>query len=604
MDGKRLTLSANSWPARYVTHESSQVFDYTHTTATIPPDISLQYVNPPTHSNLLSCIVQAELNTIIEKISKCIALSLRCDGSIDRSQIDKIYVLGKIVNPKGELELLFLGVGEQKKQGAAGLLDAVLSAIEDNFNRETLITVLKKMSSVCTDGARINTGEGSGLWMRLEKEMLDVGSTIPLVKLWCGAHRSDVAWGDLTPTTNRLIAQLSPEVKALKKILDILSSLSSHFHSSAVRTTELKEIAQQHGLRILSMPKLFTVRWTEFTYNLIRAILTSWHATVLFLEKNKRTCASSNGFYKYLANLNFLKMVAFLGDVLRLFKRMQKKMQGDSLTLIKMSQDIAATKLSLESLKQGPMLGGYEYKLERSLSFNQTENKWFMKGIKLEEGIIFRSVESIENFRTEVVDNLIEALDDRFKVENDQLISAIQPFVELKASAAQIEKVHELIAKDLDASSLAMQYMDLSAAHHLKELSFTELVKFVSSPEQRKYYEEISTAFGRILAATPHSADVERCVSANNLLKTALRNSFKIENENNYLFIHFNLPSLEDWCPKKAAAKWVKMAERRQRNVTPSTGKATVQPYFNGIFRQVENEKEEEDDSDMTKFQF
>lgn len=603
MDGKRLTLSANSWPARYVTNESSHVFDYTNSTATIPHNVNLQYVNPATHSNLLSCIVQAELNTIIEKISKCIALSLRIDGSIDRTQIDKIYVMGKMVNPKGELELLFLGVGEQKKQGAAGLLDAALAAIEDNFNRETLRIVLKKMSSTCTDGARINTGDETGLWVRLEKEMLDVGSEIPLVKLWCGAHRSDLAWGDLTPKTTRLIARLSPEVKALAKILSILSSLSSHFHSSAVRTTELREIALQNGLNILSMPKLFTVRWTEFTYNLIRAILTSWNATVLFLEKNKRTCATSNGFHKYLTNLNFLKMVAFLGDVLRLFKRMQKKMQSDSLTLMKMSHDIAVAKTSLESLKQGPMLGGYEYKLANSLSFNETENTWFMKDIELKDERIFRSVESTENFRTKVVDHLIEALDDRFKLENDQLVSVIQAFVELKASA-QIEKVHELIAKDLDLSSMAMQYMDLSAAHHLKSLSFAELVKFVTSPEQRNYYEEISIAFCRILAATPHSADVERCVSANNLLKTALRNSFKIENENNYLFIHFNLPALEDWCPKKAAAKWVNMVDRRQRNVTTSVGKATVQPYFNGIFRKVENENEEEDDGDMTKFQF
>jgi len=40
------------------------------------------------------------------------------------------------------------------------------------------------------------------------------------------------------------------------------------------------------------------------------------------------------------------------------------------------------------------------------------------------------------------------------------------------------------------------------------------------------------TIMARILAAKPHSADVERCISANNLLKTSLRASLDISTEN------------------------------------------------------------------------
>lgn len=266
-----------------------------------------------------------------------------------------------------------------------------------------------------------------------------------------------------------------------------------------------------------------------------------------------------------------------------------------------MSHDIAVHNSTLDTLKQQPIPGGYETTLTSSVE--QIGDKFYMKNIELDDGSIFRSVESIEIFRIEVVDCLIKSVTDRFKVENNALISVIQPFVELQSSA-NVEKVHELIAKDLDLSALVMQYIDLCAEPHLKEKSLADLVRFVTSAERNQYFKEIAIVLSRILVATPHSADVERCVSANNLLKTALRNSFHIENENKYLFVHFNLPVLEEWNPKKAAAKWVKTGDRRNVNVSTSVGKATAQSYFNGIFRQAEVKNKEEDDGDMAKFKF
>lgn len=134
---------------------------------------------------------------------------------------------------------------------------------------------------------------------------------------------------------------MSPKVKCVDKIFTILSSLSSHFHNSATRTNELKQIGQKLGVKVLNMPKLFTVRWTEFTFNLLRLILISWRAIVFFLTKNKRICVKSKAFLKHLTNLNFLKMFAFVADVLTVFKRMQKKLESDLLTLMKMWHDIA-----------------------------------------------------------------------------------------------------------------------------------------------------------------------------------------------------------------------------------------------------------------------
>lgn len=134
-DAKYLTLAAWNWPARYVTNEASNAYQYGETKETVPKNIKLQNVNPSTHLQLLSCIVESSIDELKHRIENCLAISIRIDGSVDRTQLDKIYVLAKIVNPQGSLELIFLGVHQQDDRGADGLLRAAFQAIENNVIR-------------------------------------------------------------------------------------------------------------------------------------------------------------------------------------------------------------------------------------------------------------------------------------------------------------------------------------------------------------------------------------------------------------------------------------------------------------------------------------
>ena len=62
--------------------------------------------------------------------------------------------------------------------------------------------------------------------------------------------------------------------------------------------------------------------------------------------------------------------------------------------------------------------------------------------------------------------------------------------------------------------------------------------------------EEMSSlccTYSQIMCAKPHSADVEIIISANNLLRSVHRNRMKIETEYYKLFIHYNMPDLENW---------------------------------------------------------
>lgn len=129
--------------------------------------------------------------------------------------------------------------------------------------------------------------------------MKTAGSTILLIKIWCAAHRAELAWKNAANS-----------VGAISIMLSILSKISTHFHYSAIRTAELKKIASDRDLRLLSIPKNFEIRWSKFTFTLLRSILVSWNALVIYfkeIEKNLE-CA---GFLKYLTNLGTVKLIAF-----------------------------------------------------------------------------------------------------------------------------------------------------------------------------------------------------------------------------------------------------------------------------------------------------
>jgi len=94
------------------------------------------------------------------------------------------------------------------------------------------------------------------------------------------------------------------------------------------------------------------------------------------------------------------------------------------------------------------------------------------------------------------------------------------------------------------------------------------------------------TVMARILAAKPHSADVERCISANNLLKTSLRATLTILTENAYLFIHHNLPPTATWDPKPSVLQWMSKPHRQRQ-----CSKAKQQPHFRHVFDEAQRQQ-------------
>lgn len=587
---KKLVNSARSWPPTHVGSEAGRLLDISDMNApTISSTMNLQYVNPTAFSRLLHTIVQSDKSNFEKKIETSIATSIRIDGSVDRTQVDKIYVMLKLITQSGEKELVFLGIGEQTARGAVGLFEAVKRAIIDNHGEEIYKCIMKKNTSICTDGTNVNIGERGGLWTHFENEMREIGSVSPFTKVWCSAHRMELVWNDVCQSH-----------AIINKVLNQISSMSSYFHKSGLKTSELRDIAKERNLDFLLIPKLFTIRWTEYSFTIVDNFLTSWEVFMIYFDSHKDTDPIAMGYLNFFSKIENLRVIAFLADLLQIFSRYHKKIQSDNATIVSLVQHLRSLQNALVSLKGQCLIGGREETLKNEIQEEEEEgeDKLKLKGFELLNISERRkgNKTDFKNIRDGIIDTIVKGLSERFSTDHD-LMKTIEPFLNFNKDA-DLRKVHELFGSDLPLPSIQLQFIELIDQGISAKFggNIDDIMKALS---RNNNYKEIMTIIGRIHVLTPHSADVERCISANNLLKTPWRNRIKTITECAYLYIHFNMPCLENWDPRQAIKLWMTEKDRRDvSNVIERKSKKSAS-YFKGIFADAAEAAEESDEFEI-----
>uniref|UniRef100_A0A2S2NPN1 Uncharacterized protein n=1 Tax=Schizaphis graminum TaxID=13262 RepID=A0A2S2NPN1_SCHGA len=128
----------------------------------------------------------------MNKLNTVLVISLRVDGSVDRTQVDNIYVLAKIMITNGDSELVFIGFKEPIQKGAIGYYEVIKSLIQELMSFEDFLSIL---TSIATDEASVNIGQKNGLWALIDSNRCFNNIQGPLLKMWCAVHRSALAWG-------------------------------------------------------------------------------------------------------------------------------------------------------------------------------------------------------------------------------------------------------------------------------------------------------------------------------------------------------------------------------------------------------------------------
>ena len=222
-DAQRGTLSAWSWPSRVLTRLKAENMKIDEFSPFSPTSEQIQYLNPTQHREFLSCIASVGRKGVSRELQNALAVSLHVDGSVDRQQIDNKHVCAHIVTTDGDVVQRFLGFSEPNEHGIMGYLQSIKDASQSIFQWNEIIQVT---TSIVTDGESLNTGGHNGLWRKLEDEKrMHDNSNQPLLKVWCAAHRSNLAYKDISKSVS--------EVRMA--VVDVVS-VGSYFHVSGVRT--------------------------------------------------------------------------------------------------------------------------------------------------------------------------------------------------------------------------------------------------------------------------------------------------------------------------------------------------------------------------------
>lgn len=214
--------------------------------------------------------------------------------------------------------------------------------------------------------------------------------------------------------------------------------------------------------------------------------------------------------------------------------------------------------------------------------------KCFYKGVELwqkyrrlkEHNANVSDVRCFTAISREVIDSLAEFFLNRIP---ETEFKELEPLRHILPSVTddQLRNCHQMIVRDTKLSDFVSSYREVCdelTPDVSRSMSPREVFKFVCKTDA---WKTLRLAIARMLAAKPHSADVERLISSYNQLKTAERSSLSESTLSEMLSIRHNMPPIALWDPRPATYNWMTSKERRPEQ-NPS--KAKEQKYFKGVF--------------------
>ena len=221
-DAKRGTLSAWSWPSKYITRFAASRVSVSEAFQPYEPKADeIQYVNPSHHRECLGCIADCGREQLVKSLDEALAVAVKVDGQVDAFQVTNKFVAVSVVSAKGFLCSKFVSSEDPSDQGADGLVEAVKCSFDEL--RWTWAVAKSKLCRVTSDGASENTRVRGGMWAKLEGE-----TELKLLKFWCTCHRSSLAF-----------KTMMSEVPELKHLLSDAVAVSTFYRVSGKRVSQL-----------------------------------------------------------------------------------------------------------------------------------------------------------------------------------------------------------------------------------------------------------------------------------------------------------------------------------------------------------------------------
>ena len=277
-------------------------------------------------------------------------------------------------------------------------------------------------------------------------------------------------------------------------------------------------------MRIVAFPAYFEVRWTEYVHQLLNAV---WINLPAVLTQLKQSCDNdARAFAHKWTEVGRLRLLVITIDVLWLLSRMQVALQRDTCTVFDINREAALLRDNLSSLKSDALVGGDEEKFNKLLCQQTTANGqvYHFQGHQLwqkfrrsnKHNAFVTDQRDVSAIRVELVMSLLNFMSERLP---ETEFSTLQPLQKLNANISddELRRCHSALLSDMPLKDFVCAYKEAAKSIEQQDLTVRQLLVKTLKNQQWKC---LSIALARVIAAKPHSADVERLISSYNCLKT------------------------------------------------------------------------------------
>ena len=91
---------------------------------------------------------------------------------VDKTHVDKIYTLAKLIDKVGTDSFIFVGLGDPLEHEARVIFNTLIKSMENILGSNVTNLIMKEVSSLVTDGTSVNTGHSNGLWKIFQEYIL------------------------------------------------------------------------------------------------------------------------------------------------------------------------------------------------------------------------------------------------------------------------------------------------------------------------------------------------------------------------------------------------------------------------------------------------
>ncbi|XP_052706729.1 zinc finger protein 862-like [Crassostrea angulata] len=390
-----------------------------------------------------------------------------------------------------------------------------LASANSNSIREEVVKILSDKGLEISNLVGIATG--------VVKQLKDLSPS--LLSTHCIAHRLALSCGGA-----------ADQIPYLVKFQEILNSLYKYFHNSPKNTAKLESIQSILNSSSLKMKEVFHTRWLSFEGAVDAVVKTYPSLLSVFLEEK--------------SDIDFSSVNPLLHSTVSVLERLRDSKDGNVLSSF---------------LQQAPS----------SPSFDSSGLCTFdFKGHCIRDSSKKRAeaVSACEKFISGVIANLR----DRFVSEGDgKVMSALCSIFDPSFISSTIPPSQETLTTLSDF----LQKCSFSNSEDLcsEVVGFREFVRHVGSSagltsvkdiaqfsfRHSSVYPVVGYLGRRLLVLPVSTVDCERGFSRQNLIKTDLHNSLKIESLSNIMMIAIEGPTSESFPFEDAFNKWASVKTRR-----------------------------------------